>query len=274
MIGRVAMGAATVEFSDEGPRGGAPVVLLHGFTGSRETWRELRGELSRSRRVVSIDLPGHGGTEAGADPESYSMRSAGAMVMTLMVDRLGAHRFGLVGYSMGGRLALWLALAHPSRIEKLVLESASAGIADDDERAQRRQSDEELAAFVESQGVAAFVERWERNPLFDSLAVLDPAKRAELRRVRLRCSPEGLARSLRAMGAGAQPWLGDRLAALSVPTLLVAGALDAKFCGLARAMVCAIARARLEIIEGAGHLAHLERPAAFNRIVAQFLDEP
>ncbi len=279
MIRRVALGATTMEFSDEGPRVHArgdesrpPIVLLHGFTGSKESWLELREELSRSRRVVSIDLPGHGGTQAGTVLENHSMRSAAAMVTTLMAEHLGASRFAMVGYSMGGRLALWLALAYPSRVERLVLESASPGIADELERARRRQSDDELAAFAEREGIEAFVKRWERNPLFDSLAQLAPDKRDELRRVRLRCSPSGLARSLRAMGTGAQPWLGDRLTELEAPTLLVAGALDSKFVGIARAMAARIPRVSLEVVEDAGHAPHLERPAEFNRIVAHFMD--
>lgn len=279
MIRRAALGRVAVEFSDEGPRAKAPererrvpVVLLHGFTGSRESWLDLRESLSDSRRVVSIDLPGHGGTEAGLEPENYSMRNAAAMVTALMAEYLDAPRFALVGYSMGGRLALAIALEHASSVEKLVLESASPGIADGSERARRRRSDEELAAFVESEGIEAFVDRWERNPLFDSLAALAPGKRDHLRRVRLGCAPSGLALSLRAMGTGAQPWLGDRLSELEIPTLLVAGALDSKFTRIAREIASLVQHARLEIIEGAGHAPHLEQSGQFNRLVAEFLN--
>jgi 2-succinyl-6-hydroxy-2,4-cyclohexadiene-1-carboxylate synthase len=279
VIRRVRLGAVALEFSDEGPRAKIPdharrppVVLLHGFTGSKESWLELREALSDSRRVVSIDLPGHGGTQAGPEPENCSMGKTAAMVTSLMADCLDAPRFSLVGYSMGGRLALAIALDHGSRVEKLVLESASPGIADGAERARRRQSDEELAAFVEGEGIEAFVNRWERLPLFDSLAALSPDKREHLRRVRLRCAPLGLALSLRAMGAGAQPWLGDRLSELAIPTLLIAGALDGKFARIAREMASLIPHARLEIIDGAGHVPHLEQSGQFNRVVAEFLN--
>lgn len=279
VIGRVAIGPVTVEFSDEGPCAQSltaerrvPAVLLHGFTGAKESWLELRERLSRSRRVIAIDLPGHGGTDAGPELANYSMRSAAATVVGLTAGHLDAPRFVLVGYSMGGRLALTIALDYASRVEKLVLESASPGIADDDERARRRHSDEELAAFAESHGIAAFVDRWERNPLFDSLATLAPDKRDDLRRVRLGCSAEGLAKSLRAMGTGAQPWLGSRLSELKSPTLLIVGSLDQKFRGIAREMASLIPFARLEIIDSAGHAPHLEQSAEFNRVVVQFLD--
>ncbi len=279
MIRRAKLGGVVIEFSDEGPRAKAPeharrvpVVLLHGFTGSKESWLELREALSDSRRVVSIDLPGHGGTQAGSEAENYSMGRAVAMVKALMADCLDAPRFSLVGYSMGGRLALAIALDHGSSVEKLVLESASPGIADGAERARRRQSDEELAAFVESEGIEAFVNRWERLPLFDSLAALSPDKRYHMRRVRLRCAPSGLALSLRAMGTGVQPWLGDRLSELAMPTLLVAGALDGKFTRIAREMASLIPHARLGIIEAAGHAPHLEQSGRFNRVVAEFLN--
>lgn len=248
-----------------------PVVLLHGFTGSKESWRELREQLRPDRRVVSIDLPGHGGTRVGIDVENYSIEHAAAMVIRLLTEVLAVPRFSILGYSMGGRLALFIALNYGAHINRLVLESASPGIADCGDRAARRHADAELAAFAESAGIEAFVKRWESIPLFESMARM-PAERIDrLRRERLGCRIEELARSLRGMGTGAQPWLGGELPALRMPILAIAGALDFKFTAIGEQIAALASDARFEAIGGAGHAPHLERPHEFNRVVADFL---
>ncbi|MGB8413270.1 MAG: 2-succinyl-6-hydroxy-2,4-cyclohexadiene-1-carboxylate synthase [Candidatus Binatus sp.] len=276
---RVEIGTATVEFSDEGPSALSsqtpardPVVLLHGFTGSKDSWRDLREQLRTDRRVISIDLPGHGGTRVGIDVENYPIERAAAMVIRLLTEVLAVPRFSLLGYSMGGRLALFIALNYGAHINRLVLESASPGIADSADRAARIQADAELAAFAESAGIEAFVKRWESIPLFESMARMPAEKIDRLRRARLGCCVEELARSLRGMGTGAQPWLGDELPALRLPTLAIAGALDSKFTAIGKQMAALAVDARFEAIGGAGHAPHLERPREFNRIVTDFLN--
>jgi 2-succinyl-6-hydroxy-2,4-cyclohexadiene-1-carboxylate synthase len=276
---RVEIGTATVEFSDEAPSALSPqtpardpVVLLHGFTGSKDSWRDLREQLRTNRRVISIDLPGHGGTRVGIDVENYSIERAAAMVIRLLNDVLAVPRFSLLGYSMGGRLALFIALNYGAHINRLVLESASPGIADCADRAARRHADAELAAFAESAGIESFVKRWESIPLFESMARMPAEKIDRLRRERLGCRVEELARSLRGMGTGAQPWLGDELPALRMPTLAIAGALDSKFTAIGEQMAALAGDARFEAIDGAGHVPHLERPREFNRIVTDFLN--
>jgi len=276
---RVEIGTATVEFSDEAPSALSPqtpardpVVLLHGFTGSKDSWRDLREQLRTDRRVVSIDLPGHGGTRVGIDVDNYSIERAAAMVIRLLNDVLAVPRFSLLGYSMGGRLALFIALNYGAHINRLVLESASPGLADSGDRAARRRADAELAAFAESAGIEAFVKRWESIPLFESMAQMPAEKIDRLRRERLGCCVEELARSLRGMGTGAQPWLGDELPALRMPTLAIAGAMDSKFTAIGEQMAALAGDARFEAIGGAGHAPHLERPREFNRIVTDFLN--
>lgn len=269
MIERRTVGGRVFEASDEGSGGAEPVVLLHGFTGSKATWSALRRRLSRSRRVIAVDLPGHGGSDAGAGAFAEVVESLDALL-----DALEVGACALLGYSLGGRLALALALARPRRVARLLLESASPGLADPAERAERRRQDEALAARIEREGVAAFVEHWERLPLFASLRSLPPDERDELRRQRLLCSAHGLAASLRSVGAGSQPWLGDRLGELAMPVVLVAGADDGKYRAIAEGMGASIAGARVEIVAGAGHVPHLERRAAFAAIVDGFLAAP
>jgi len=248
-------------------------VLLHGFTGSKASWVGVRAALRRTIRVIAVDLPGHGGTRMDARAFDYSLeRTADAVVEAL--DAVGVGRFALVGYSMGGRVALQIALAHGARVERLVLESASAGLATGAARTRRRRGDEALAEFVETSGIAAFVRRWEQRPLFRSLATAPPRVRRELRRQRLSCTPAGLAASLRGMGTGIQPWLGDRLETLAMPVVLIAGALDRKFARIARQLARRLSGSRVEIIEGAGHIPHVERAARFLRVLGEFLSIP
>ncbi|MGH7856796.1 MAG: 2-succinyl-6-hydroxy-2,4-cyclohexadiene-1-carboxylate synthase, partial [Candidatus Binatia bacterium] len=253
MIRRLPVHSGIVEVADEGTPAGECVVLLHGFLGSRESWSELRAALAGERRVVSVDLPGHGGTRVGAG--SFSMEGAAAAAIEAL-EALGIRGFDLVGYSMGGRLALYLAVTRAERVARLVLESASAGLADASERAVRRAADEERAARIEREGVEAFVMYWERLPLFASLADLPPERRERLRRLRLSCDPAGLAASLRGMGTGVQPWLGEQLGKLRMPVLVVAGSRDARFAAIARELATSIPQARLAIVGNAGHVPH------------------
>ena len=249
---------------------GEPLWLLHGFTGSSATWEPLLARLGTQRAVVAVDLIGHGCTDAPADPARYTMARAVEDLLALM-DALGSGRICLLGYSMGGRLALHLALAAPQRLACLILESASPGIADPARREARRAADEELATFIEQAGIEAFVQRWERHPLWASQASLPEATKQALRRQRLAQRPQGLAHSLRGMGVGAQAPLWERLGELTMPVLLVAGELDAAYRQMASEMARRMPRARCHVVEGAGHAVHLEHPEAFVAAVTRFL---
>jgi 2-succinyl-6-hydroxy-2,4-cyclohexadiene-1-carboxylate synthase len=245
------------------------LLALHGFTGSGRTWDALAAALAPDVEVVAPDLPGHG-ANLPDDETAYALdRTAGDLWE--MLDRRGVARAHVLGYSMGGRVALRVALARPERVRSLVLVSASPGIADDAARAARVASDRALAADVERDGVPTFVDRWERLPLWESQAALPADVRDGLRAERLRCDARGLARSLRFAGAGVDAPLHDRLASLHVPTLAIAGALDAKYAAIAGELARLMPDVRAEIVEGAGHAVHLERPAELARMVGAFV---
>lgn len=253
-------------------RGAGPaVLLLHGFTGSSRTWDALAAVYASRFRTIAVDLPGHGGSSAPRDPDRYALgRLAGDLAATL--DALQVERVAVIGYSLGGRAALRFALDQPHRVEALVLESASAGLCDESEREARVRADRALAERLERHGIAAFVDEWERLPLWASQSALDLDVRAALRAQRLRNDPVGLANSLRGAGAGLEPCLEPRLSELRVPTLLIVGALDAKYRGIATRMAERIPGAALAVVPDAGHAAHFERPAAFAAAVASFLE--
>jgi 2-succinyl-6-hydroxy-2,4-cyclohexadiene-1-carboxylate synthase len=267
-----AVGAAERPVRSAARGGGEGVLLLHGFTGSVESWRSRLPALARHTTVVTVDLIGHGASAAPSDARRYSMGYCVADLVSVL-DHLRLPRVAVVGYSMGARVALHLAAAAPDRVAALVVESGSPGLATAEERRARRASDEALAARIDRDGVVAFVDYWQSLPLFALQRRLPAEIQAAVRRQRLRNSPVGLANSLRGMGTGAQDSLWDRLGALSMPALLVVGALDDKFCAIGRAMASSLPRACLALVPDAGHTVHLEQPEEFDRLVREFLEE-
>jgi 2-succinyl-6-hydroxy-2,4-cyclohexadiene-1-carboxylate synthase len=252
--------------------GGPAVVMLHGFTGSRSTWLSLIPYLWPDHRPIAIDLIGHGRSASPASVERYAMDRA-VDDLVEVVRSLGFERAVWMGYSLGGRTALQVAVRHPDAVSALILEGASPGLETEQERLDRIAADEKLAQLAE-RDMEAFVDYWQSISLWDSQKEnLSEASKTALRQGRLAQRGVGMANSLRGMGTGSQTWVGDRLAEIRVPVLLTAGSLDTKYCGIAREMAAVIPDATLRLIEGAGHCAHLERPAEFNAVVLEFLRE-
>lgn len=248
---------------------GPPLVLLHGFTGDASTWAPFAEAFGSIRTMVAVDLLGHGRSDSPPHAGRYRIERC-IEDLAALFEHLGVEGYDLLGYSMGGRAALHLALAQPERVRALILESASPGIEGAEEREARRQQDERLAQLLAREGTESFVDRWERLPLFASQRRLDGETRAALRRQRLAANPIGLAGSLRGFGAGVPEPLYGRLAELPAP-LLIAGELDDRYCRLACSMADLIPGASPAIVPEAGHAVHLERPQAFEEIVMSFL---
>lgn len=250
---------------------GPPLLLLHGFTGSSASWAAVAPDLEPHFDLVMPDLLGHGRTAAPGDAGRYQMGCAAADLIALL-DHLGIESAHLLGYSMGGRLALFTALRYLHRFQSLFLESASPGLRTEEERFRRRVQDNALAERLEREGIESFTEYWETLPLWNSQqSNLSAEARLLLRRERLKQRPHGLANSLRGMGTGAQPALWDQLPGLRLPVQLLVGALDTKFVGINQEMLAAFPDARLKIAPNAGHAIHLEHPQEFLQTVVAFL---
>jgi 2-succinyl-6-hydroxy-2,4-cyclohexadiene-1-carboxylate synthase len=227
------------------------VVFLHGFTHTGASWDPVVAALGERYRALAPDIRGHG-TASELSPVA---------LQDVLADlaRLAPARFSLVGYSMGGRIALHAALAFGARIDRLVLIGASPGLADPDERRARRAADEQLADEIERMSIEAFAERWARTPV---LAGQPPEVLAAVHADRLRNRPAGLARALRGLGTGALSSLWDRLGAVAMPVALVVGERDEKFRAIAAQMASALPDAEIVVVPGAGHAVHLEAPGA------------
>ncbi|MCB9422531.1 MAG: 2-succinyl-6-hydroxy-2,4-cyclohexadiene-1-carboxylate synthase [Ardenticatenaceae bacterium] len=256
---------------------GNPLVLLHGFTGSSASWEKQIIAFSARFRVIAIDLLGHGRTDSPLNPDRCRMEQAAADIITILGRQkaeVRGQKTHLLGYSMGGRLALYLAVNYPDWFQSLILESASPGLETGTARAARQQQDNELADWIEINGIEAFVERWEKLPLWASQSQLPEETRLALQQQRLQNNATGLANSLRGMGTGVQPSLWPRLSEIKMPVLLLAGKLDSKFVAISQQMREEIPHAQLQIVPQTGHTIHLERPFLFSKGVLDFLTSP
>ncbi len=218
---------------------------------------------------IAVDLPGHG-SSLGLPPDTYTIEGSTRAVISVL-DGLEVTRPVVAGYSMGGRLALYLALRYPGRCAGLFLESASPGLESADERAARRAADESKARRLESGDFRAFLRDWYSQPLFASLAQDENLLRRTIE-ARRRNDPVELALYLRGMGTGRQPSLWGELENLTVPTLAVAGGLDGKYAGISSRLAGINPRIVSAVVPGAGHNVHAETPAAYISLLGGFLD--
>ncbi len=248
----------------DGPGDGAPesrraerIVLVHGFTQTSASWHQSAELLARGFEVVRMDLPGHGASERVQLGFAQAAAAVGA----------AGGRGVYVGYSMGGRLALRLAIDRPALVQALVLIGASPGLADQRDRAARRDSDEQLAADIERLGTRSFLDRWLAQQIFSGLIPTETdlaARRAN--------SPAGLASALRLLGTGQQDPLWDRLGELRMPVLAVVGGLDSKSILIAERMAGSIGEhAQVAVMPGTSHAPHLQQPKPFCQLLWRFL---
>lgn len=234
---------------------GQPLAFVHGFTQTKDSWLPLVNALSTPIQATLIDAPDHGESTCSLT----LTETAQALIET-------ADGNTLVGYSMGARMSLMAAVESPQSFPRLILISGTAGLDTDEERHQRRTSDEALAEHIQDIGVSEFINEWLSNPLFDGLS-------PESARIedRITNSARGLASSLRLCGTGTQPPLWNRLETLSMPILLIAGEKDQKFCALAQRMHALLPNSELHIHPGVGHTVHLEDATGCASVIDNWL---
>lgn len=243
---------------------GRRLVFVHGFTQTGRSWERIAEHFAavggtHRHEVALVDLPGHGG--------SGTIRADLRRTADLLASTTGEATY--VGYSLGGRVCLHLALMYPHIVDRLVLLGATPGIIDDDERAQRRQADDLLAQRILEIGVESFLEEWSALPLFHGLE-LDADEIADRRRN----TASGLADSLRLSGTGTQLSLWERLVELNMPVLAMAGALDTKFVPIAERIAASVPDGTFGVIHDAGHAAHLQQPMQVITRLEAFLRRP
>ncbi len=234
---------------------GRRLALTHGFTQNSQCWGPVAGLLAEHHEVVRIDAPGHG--RSGHD-------DADLWASADLLGEAGGQAI-YVGYSMGGRMSLHLALSTPELVDGLILIGATPGIEDRLDRDTRLRADAVLAKRLLTDGLDSFLDRWLTNPLFASLPPDSAAKNA-----RLTNRPEGLAASLHHRGTGSQESLWSRLPDLTMPVLIIVGRTDHKFLAIGEQMVTAMSGTDAELVSIPGtHAVHLERPDRVATIIAE-----
>lgn len=255
-----------IHFTIRGDKRQPILLFLHGFLGSCEDFDSIVPLLDQFC-CLSVDLPGHGQTQVVE--EDYTMSNTAKLIIHLL-DDLDISQCYLIGYSMGGRLALYLALQFPDRFPKVVLESASPGLKTEAERLARKQHDARLADRLKS-NFSAFLADWYEQPLFQSLK--QHPNFEQLIQQRLQNRPSALAKSLRYLGTGEQPSLWNRLKTYQNSLLLLVGECDRKFVSINQEMVNDCKAAQLRIVLNAGHNIHAEEPQFFASCVRRFLQD-
>lgn len=266
------LGIRGVEYEVNIVGSGEPLLLIHGFAGSQRQWQTFVERWASRYQLILVDMLGHGGSSAPQQAERYATEQVTAD-LDLLLDQLNISEVHVLGYSMGGRIALSLALQAGNKVRSLIMESSSPGLAAEEERQARRISDHELANRIEQQGIQWFAEYWGKLPLFASLRQLPQTVLEQLHKSRLANNPFGLAQSLRGIGTGQQPSWWGQLQQLNIPVLFIAGELDEKYCGIAKAMLERVPDGVLELVAAAGHNVHMEQPHLFDTIVMRFLDQ-
>ncbi|WP_424624263.1 2-succinyl-6-hydroxy-2,4-cyclohexadiene-1-carboxylate synthase [Bacillus safensis] len=257
------------EVVDQNPSAANATLCLHGFTGSAASWTFLNAYL-KNTRLIQVSLLGHGRTDSPESVRRYAM-SQQLTDLVEILNQLKLHKVNILGYSMGGRIALSFAARYPDRVNKLILESTSPGLRTFKERMARLKNDHQLAQKIRHEGLVKFVDFWESIPLFASQKTLSAERQTELREGRLKANPLGLARSLEGIGTGSQPSVWKALKHIHLPALFICGTLDEKFCHIGKRMQQELKGSQFIVAEHAGHTVHVEQPHFFGKIVSEFI---
>lgn len=245
------------------------LVLLHGFMGSSQAFGHLLPSLRKFCNPISIDLLGHGTTEAPDDPDRYSVTEQIEDLKSLFTE-LGLHKFVLLGYSMGGRLALQFTTKYPEFISGLILESTTYGIDEPEEVEKRLAVDRDRASAI-NRNYRDFLESWSQNPLFKRYERLETEAKMNLEQIQKNQKPSGLANSLLGFGTASMSSVHRKLKEIRQSTLIITGEDDEKFTKIGLEMNKLIPESRIIIIPGCGHRVHMENPDDYIQYIRSFI---
>jgi 2-succinyl-6-hydroxy-2,4-cyclohexadiene-1-carboxylate synthase len=252
-------------YYQQGQSDGIPLIFLHGFMGNGKIWLPIMQNLTENFYSIAVDLPGHGQTEADISEIDFDILSE---KLIGLIDEQELDRPVIIGYSMGGRIALYTALGFPDKFRGMIIESASPGIENEDERYQRLINDRKIAEKLRISDMRTFLSVWYRQPVFEYLAENIKNKIIEKK---VTGNPRELADAFERFSQGIQPSLWNDMHHWHRPTLLLAGENDQKYVEILRRMALEMPSAQVKIIKNAGHIIHLENRADFLSALKSFL---
>jgi 2-succinyl-6-hydroxy-2,4-cyclohexadiene-1-carboxylate synthase len=247
------------------------IILLHGFASTSDDWLEIMQILPTKYQIIAVDLVGFGRSSV-PDNSKYYSQTFQVKLLDEIINNVQSKDVFIVGYSMGGRLALSYVAKYFSKLKGLVVESSTAGIIKTSDRVERIKSDEELAAYIESNKINKFVERWTSLELFNSQKKLPKEKIEKIKAEKLNLNPIGLSNSLKGFSTGRMNHLWNVLPNIYIPVLLVTGELDNKYCEINSKMNKKFPESSHQIVKEAGHNVHLEKPNEFVNLLHKFFD--
>lgn len=249
-----------------------PVIFfVHGFLGSKNDWVKIVDAIGDRFHAVAFDLPGFGDSEISLHDFHYSEIFL-VEVLKQLISAFSAKEKILCGYSMGGRAALSFAVQHCPLIDKLILESTTAGIESPAERIERISDDEKLCEMISNDGFEKFLEYWDSLPLFSSQKKMNHSLVEAIRAERMKLDPAAMINSLKNFGTGRMNSHWNLLAGITIPVLLITGEFDEKFISINKKMSNVLPRAKHEIVKNAGHNCHLEKPDEFVNLLHTFIN--
>ena len=246
------------------------ILLLHGFTGSGRDWNFIIPSLKSNLNIYTPDIIGHGHSDSPDNPDLYKMDAILTQLNEFIIQIL-EYKPILLGYSMGGRLALSYTLKYPEKVKCLILESSTWGIENKDLRRQRINDDKKTAEFILAAGIENFIEFWMNKGIFNSQKKLSDDILKNVRKNKLQNNPVGLSNFLLGSGTGNMEPLREKISELKIPVLLITGGLDKKFSAINSNMVKIFENAEHIIVPEAGHNVHLEKPGLFINVIKDFL---
>jgi len=248
------------------------VLFLHGFTGCAEDWFPVFEQMPAKYNYIAMDVVGHGKSDVPGDPAKYNVEAIVNQIK-FVKDHLTPNKVFLLGYSMGGRIALSFASAYPDDLKGLILESASAGIKNDEERQKRYEEDLKLAEFIETHTLEEFIEMWNDQELFNTQRRFSNDKLKKLKKKKASGSKIGYANSLKGFSTGIMPPVHDKLKKIPLKVLLITGDLDSKYTGINARLAKRFFKAKHKVVRNSGHSTHLEDPKRFIEIVLNYLGQ-
>ncbi len=247
------------------------LLFLHGFMGNSRDWLPVAQYFKNDYYCIMPDLPGHGKNLRLAMDDVLGYHSLAKGLLGL-IEHIHTDQVFLIGYSMGGRLALYFAIHHAKQVQRLILESTHPGLLDQQARVQRAQVDEQRANQIQAYGIKSFVDHWYQMDLFRSMQQ-QPDMFAAMKLTRMENTARWMAKVIRELSPGLQPALWNRLNEVSMATLLISGAQDAKYTHIMQKIAGKIPQARVNVIPNVGHSTHFEAPKIFFTRVTNFLAE-